>query len=76
LKIRVTEYSGEIDKIKRIFNYDMRIDLNAPDFKERFFKKREEALLRYLEMREGGFLNGSSGNLQRQCEAVCRSNNS
>jgi len=50
--IRITEFSGEIGKTRGIFNYDMRIDLNAPGFLKRFFEEREQALLRDSEIRE------------------------
>lgn len=50
--IRVIESSGEIGRIKRIFSYDMRIDVNSPDFGDRFNKEREKALLRYADLRK------------------------
>lgn len=49
MKIRVIERSGERGKIPGYLNYEFRIDLKAPGFKERFFKERAKALKRYLE---------------------------
>ncbi|MBA7569702.1 hypothetical protein ES695_03230 [Candidatus Atribacteria bacterium 1244-E10-H5-B2] len=51
MRIKVTEYSGEIGKIPEYLNYEFIIDLNAPGFKERFFEKREKALKKYSEMK-------------------------
>lgn len=51
MKIRVFEYSGEIGKIPEYLNYQFRIDSEAPGFKEQFFKKREQALKKHLEMK-------------------------
>jgi len=50
MKIRVMEYSGEIGKIPGYLDYEFEIDLK--DFNlERFFKEREKAHKKYLEMK-------------------------
>jgi len=52
LKIKVIEYSGEIDKVGEYLNYGLRLDLNSTGFIEQFFKKREQALLRRAETKK------------------------
>jgi len=51
MKIRVIEYSGEVGKIPEYLNYEFRINLEDPGFKEQFFKEREQAHKKYLEMK-------------------------
>lgn len=53
MKIRIIEYSGEVGKIGEFLNYEFSIDLNSPGFKKQFFKRREKAHKRYLEMKRG-----------------------
>jgi len=51
MRVKVTEYVGEINKIGEFLDYEFRIDSDSPDFKERFLKEREKAVLRRLEMK-------------------------
>ena len=51
MKIKVTEYSGELNKIGDFLNYDLIIDLGSPGFSERFEEEREQALQKHLEMK-------------------------
>lgn len=48
MKLKVTEYF--IGKIES-FSYEMRLDLNAPDFLEQFAEEREKSYQKYLEMK-------------------------
>ncbi|GAH38400.1 unnamed protein product [marine sediment metagenome] len=50
MKLQITEETGEIGKIRRIYNYDMRLDPDSPGFLGQFFEKREKALLRYSDL--------------------------
>lgn len=52
MKIRIFERSGEIGKIGEYLNYEFIIDSGSTGFLEQFFKEREQALKKYLKMKE------------------------
>lgn len=55
MKIKVIEYT---DNIIKAYNYEVELDLESDNFLEEFFKKREEALKKYLKITEGGDIYG------------------
>jgi len=52
------EHTGEVGKIGEYLDYELIIDLGSTGFLERFFKEREQALKKRLEMKRRIIKNG------------------